>query len=227
MVSSTARDVRPETEAVTGADVVVDAALQETSNRLMDSLVHDARNPLNALSINLEVLTEKLKDEDGQVPAKVQKNLKAMRDQIGRVDGILREYAEFMAPRGAANASEDLSALVTRVVGILGHEGRVKRVQARLEIEPGVQVRLEEPALARFLLVQAVFRAMVRAPEGTEVLVTLRRDGAAAFFVVSDGGAENDEPFPLAVQALERASERVGAQIRLRGGEVRLAFAVL
>ena len=64
---STAREVLADTEAE-GPELVFEAAVQAASNRLMDSLVHDARNPLNALSINLEVLTEKLKEgaERGQ-----------------------------------------------------------------------------------------------------------------------------------------------------------------
>ncbi len=43
-----------------GADPVVDAARYGAVPTLMDSLLHDVRNPLNALSIHLDVLTAKL-----------------------------------------------------------------------------------------------------------------------------------------------------------------------
>ena len=39
-----------------GPDPVVGAARYVAVPTLMDSLLHDVRNPLNALSINLEVL---------------------------------------------------------------------------------------------------------------------------------------------------------------------------
>jgi len=84
------------------ADPVVDAARYGAVPTLMDSLLHDVRNPLNALSIHLEVLSEKLKADTGQVPPSQDKNLKAMRDQIQRVDAIMRRFSEFIVSRSGA-----------------------------------------------------------------------------------------------------------------------------
>ncbi|MHA7631305.1 histidine kinase dimerization/phospho-acceptor domain-containing protein [Corallococcus sp. M7] len=83
------------------SDPVVGAARYDAVPPLMDSLLHDVRNPLNALAIHLEVLSEKLKGESGQVPATQEKNLKAMREQIARVDGLLKLFSDFMVFRGA------------------------------------------------------------------------------------------------------------------------------
>src|SRR5713101_3800607 len=41
-------------------DAQVQAALNGLALKLVDSLFHDARNPLNAIAIHLEVLTEKM-----------------------------------------------------------------------------------------------------------------------------------------------------------------------
>ncbi|MFY0575704.1 hypothetical protein ACN28S_16275 [Cystobacter fuscus] len=60
MINSTAANSgAPPVREVT--ETVVDAARYSTVPSLMDSLLHDVRNPLNAMSIHLEVLTEKLK----------------------------------------------------------------------------------------------------------------------------------------------------------------------
>ncbi len=225
MVSSIARDVRPEPEDA--SDPVLQAAQFEVCNRLIDSLVHDARNPLNALSINLEVLTEKLKGEDGEVPPKQLKNLKAMRDQIGRVDAILREYAEFIAPRFSGGAVENLSALLTRAVAVLGHEGRVKRLQCRVEIAAELSAKVADPGALRFLLVKPILRAIARAPEASELTITLQAEGGSAVFQVTDAGAEGDEPFEHALPAIAAAANRLGVVLRVRGGELRVAFPLL
>src|SRR5687767_9977504 len=50
-------------------ELTIGAARQAANQRLMDSLLHDVRNPLNALSINLDVLTEKIRREHGEIPA--------------------------------------------------------------------------------------------------------------------------------------------------------------
>ena len=82
---------------VSDVQTVVGAARNAVAQRLMDSLLHDVRNPLNALSINLDVLTEKIRRELGEIPAAQEKNLKVMREQIFRVDAVLRQFADFMA----------------------------------------------------------------------------------------------------------------------------------
>lgn len=226
MVSSLARDVRPsgpdETPAATDT---VDAALYDATNRLVDSLLHDARNPLNALSINLEVLTEKLKDETGEVPPKQLKNLKAMREQVTRVDQILRHYADFFAPRGSG--AENVSAVLDRAVQLLGHEARVKRVQLKAEIDPDVQVSLAAAAELRLLCVQPILRALERAPEGSEVVISLKRTGAIAFLTIADTGGEGPEVMPRGIAALHQLAERSGLSVRVAGGELRISLPVV
>jgi signal transduction histidine kinase len=115
----------------------------------MDSLLHDVRNPLNALSINLEVLSEKLKGEAGEVPASQAKNLKAMRDQIQRVDGILRQFTEFIVLRGGAAGEAGLSEVAKRSLEVLAHESRRRRLKVQTAIEPNVSVRLQDTSELR------------------------------------------------------------------------------
>jgi phosphoglycerate-specific signal transduction histidine kinase len=131
-----------------GMDPVVDAARYSAVPSLMDSLLHDVRNPLNALSIHLEVLTEKLKGEAGQVPASQEKNLRSMREQIQRVDGILRRFSEFIVSRPGSLGDVELSDTVTRALEVLAHESRKRRLEAAAALELrcaqlGVDVHLE------------------------------------------------------------------------------------
>lgn len=227
MVTSAARDVRPSgPDEATEAKQTVDAALYDATNRLVDSLLHDARNPLNALSINLEVLTEKLKDETGEVPPKQLKNLKAMREQVNRVDQILREYAEFFAPRSTAGP-EDLSALLSRAVQLLGHEGRVKRARLTAEIDPDIRVALADPTELRLLCMQPILRALERVPEEGEVAISLKRTGAVAFLTVADTGPASPEPSSRGTAALEQVARRNDLTFRLAGGELRISLPVV
>lgn len=226
MVSSIARDIRPpDGDATPAATETVDAALYDATNRLVDSLLHDARNPLNALSINLEVLTEKLKDENGEVPAKQLKNLKAMREQVNRVDQILRQYADFFAPRGSG--AEDFSEVLGRAVHLLGHEGRVKRAQLQAEIDPDVRVSMATATDLRLVCVQPILRALERVPEGGEIVVTLKRTGAIAFLTITDTGGESPEPTPRGIAALDQVAQRNGLSVRVAGGELRISLPIV
>jgi signal transduction histidine kinase len=223
LVISTAVTSVPAAQA--GSDDVLDAARYAAVPPLMESLLHDVRNPLNALAINLEVLNEKLKGEDGEVPPGQAKNLRAMREQVARVDGILRQFAEFLVHRGGGAGEASLSETLERVLSVLGHEGRRRRIKVQPAIEPGLSVRLEDLSELGFLLLQPVLRAYERSEAGSEVSVVARGEGARVVLEVVEATDITAERAPGAVAGLERACARLGVELQLRGGTCRLVFA--
>jgi signal transduction histidine kinase len=209
-----------------GGEVLVNSVRYGVAATLMDSLLHDARNPLNALAINLEVLTEKLRLDGGQLPASHEKNLKAMREQIGRMDGLLRQFADFMAPRPCAPAPVPLSETVLRGVEVLGHECRRKRLKVRLAVDAELVARPAEPGAVRFIVMQVLVRAFRRAEADSEVSVTLRRAGAGALLEVEDGAGAAAEPVPEVLTALELEADKAGARVQVRGPVSQVDFSL-
>lgn len=200
------------------------AASQAVAALLVESLLHDTRNPLNALAINLEVLNEKLKDELGAVDPALEKNLRAMREQVFKVDLILRTFAEFLVLGAPAMLSElGLPDVLARAVEVLGHEARKRRVKVKLDVEPGLSARMDDPAALRFLAYHALLRALMRSEGGGEVQVTLRRAGDRALLRVQDGGGEA-EPSPLTQPAMEALGRARSVEVSIHGGRCELGF---
>lgn len=222
MVMSTAVTNVPAVQE--GSDPVVDAARYGAVPTLMDSLLHDVRNPLNALSINLEVLAEKLKGETGQVPASQEKNIKAMRDQIQRVDGILRQFSDFIVFRGGGGGEAALSDVAKRSLDVLAHESRRRRLKVTTAIEPDLRVRLEDTQELSFFLVQALLRAFGRSELGTEVKVEIRAEGSHAVLEVTDSASSAPEQAPDVVAALGLRCAQLGVEFQLRAGVCRFIF---
>jgi signal transduction histidine kinase len=207
-----------------GSDPVVGAARYSAIPTLMDSLLHDVRNPLNALSINLEVLYEKLKGETGHVPPSQEKNLKAMRDQIQRVDGILRQFADFIVLRGGAPGEVALSDVTKRSLDVLAHESRRRRIRLQASVEPDIRVHLQDTCELSFFLVQALLRAFGRSEPGTEVGVTVRAEGARAVLEVTDPAGGAAEQSPDAVAALGLRCAQLGVEFQIKAGACRFTF---
>ncbi|HEX8824495.1 MAG TPA: histidine kinase dimerization/phospho-acceptor domain-containing protein [Archangium sp.] len=207
-----------------GADPVVDAARYGAVPTLMDSLLHDVRNPLNALSIHLEVLSEKLKGDTGQVPPSQEKNLKSMRDQIQRVDAILRRFSEFIVSRAGAPGDVELSETVTRALEVLAHESRKRRLQVRPSVTAGVRARLSDTGELPFLVVQALMRAYGRSEAGAEVTVSVRTEETRAVLEVVDATPSPAENAPEVVAALELRCAQLGVDLRMQAGLCRLTF---
>lgn len=207
-----------------GADPVVDAARYGAVPSLMDSLLHDVRNPLNALSIHLEVLSEKLKGETGQVPPSQEKNLKAMRDQIQRVDGILRQFSEFIVLRGGSSGEVGLSEVTKRSLEVLAHESRRRRIKVQTEIEPDLRVKLPDTSELSFFLVQALLRAFGRTEAGMDVTVAVRSEGSQAVLEVTDPAGNAPESAPDVVAALGLRCAQLGVDFQIRTGICRFIF---
>ncbi|RKH34963.1 sensor histidine kinase [Corallococcus sicarius] len=206
------------------SDPVVGAARYDAVPALMDSLLHDVRNPLNALAIHLEVLSEKLKGESGQVPATQEKNLKAMREQIQRVDGLLKLFSDFIVFRGAGPSGDaPLSDATGKALDVLGHESRRRRLQVQRAIEPDVQARLEDTTELGFFLVQVLMRAFNRADPGGTVVVAVRAEGARAVLEVQDGSPAPEQASDT-VAALTLRAAQLGIEFDIRAGSCRLVF---
>jgi signal transduction histidine kinase len=191
----------------------------------MESLVHDVRNPLNALAINVEILQEKLsRAAGGEVPPGQAKNLQSMREQIARVNGMLGEFARFLAPAPAAPAVLSLSSVVKDALAVLGHAGRRARVRVAVDVPDGQSaVEAMDPSALGFLALVSVLRAVERTPEDGLVRVSVRDEGARIVLHVQDGGREEGEDSEVE-QALAEAAREYGAEIHVRGSQLRLSF---
>lgn len=200
------------------------ATARAAADNLVESLLHDTRNPLNAMVINLEVLTEKLKDDSGAVPASLEKNIKAMREQVFRVDAILRAFAEFLIQRPAQLGELSLPQVLERAKEVLGHDVRKRGLKIKMALEERLQVRLPDPLALRFLVFQSIRRAVLRSSPDQEIQVDLRRSGDRAVLRVQDGGGEG-EPDPRLRSALEALCRERSVDISINVGRCELRFA--
>ncbi len=202
-------------------DPAVRAALVDATPRLIDSLVHDARNPLNALAINLEVLTDKLRQ--AAMLGGAEKNLRAMREQIFRVDGILQRFADFLAPHRSGAGEVNFSQVLDAALEVTGHEARRKRVRLVARVDPDLKTCLPHAWSAHFLALQPILRAIARAEVGSDVEISLSRQAEGALLVVREAcsGAEDG---PDLAPALNHLCSAIGGSASVRGSECRVAF---
>jgi signal transduction histidine kinase len=190
----------------------------------MDSLVHDVRNPLNALAINVEILQEKLaRAAGGEVPPAQAKNLQAMREQIARVNGMLGDLPASRPPPGAP-AVLSLSQVLREALGVLGHAGRRARVKVAVDVpERPAAVAAMDPSGLGFLVLVSVLRAIERTPQDGQVRASVRDEGTAVVLHVQDGGREEGDETEVE-QALAAAAGEYGAELHVRWSQLRLAF---
>jgi signal transduction histidine kinase len=169
--------------------VGIPAALSQL--RLVDSMIHEARNPLNAIAIHLEIVNEKLRKAGASVG--VDSNLQAMRSQLARVDELLKKFSSFMLPTKRGDGAFPLSSTVELAVELLDYERRRKNVVVKARIEPGLAVQCTERSAASSLVLALLLNSLDRTPSGSQVEVSVTAENGKVAVVVSDSGKQELE----------------------------------
>ncbi len=106
--------------------------------RLMAGVAHEVKNPLNAMTIHLELLKQKLgaMREPITVPAgpsggsktlDLTKHVNVIGDEIKRLDQVVVGFLKFARPDELKLQPVHLSSLVSEVVSMTGARGRAPR----------------------------------------------------------------------------------------------------
>lgn len=204
--------VRDPIESREHASLLVRASRAGLLDTLAGGLVHEARNPLNAMAIHLEVLADKLRDPaSGELPAHLARNLDAARNQVRRLDGLLRRFGDFASGR---IEGDDVGGCFARVVDLCEYYLR----RAGVEVEPTgtLQASVASPAPVCHVLLELLFHALAAAPRGSRIrLEAAVRGDRLALAVEGAAGAAGD--------GAERPSLEVASTIaRELGGELSL-----
>jgi signal transduction histidine kinase len=196
------------------------AVRSEALPRIAAGLAHDIKNPLNAMALQIALLSEKL---DGAADGAAATHLAALRDQIGRVNEVVRRFLEVADP-SAPLGFIDLGALVSDAVALFAHEARRRRVELVLDAPPGLAPTRADPARLGRLALVLVAGAMGSTPDGGRMAARLiARGGWTELTIEHAAGDQTSAPrHDLGVAAATAvalggslASSREGALERL------------
>lgn len=177
--------------------------------RLAGGVAHDIKNPLNAMSLQLALLGEKLSgsaDASGTAAT----HLSALRDQIGRVNEILRRFVDVADP-SAPLGYTDLGALVADLSSLFTHESRRRRIELVAEAQRGVVRTACEPTRVGRLVLGLFARALAETPDGGRLVARTEARPNEAVLLIEH---VSDDPGP----ALGYYTDAAAASARALGG---------
>jgi signal transduction histidine kinase len=133
-------------------------------SRLVSGMAHDIKNPLNAMSLQLALLAEKLSPDGAEgVP-----HLGALRDQVGRVNEVVRRFMDVTDPAAPLGYTE-VGGLLVDAGAVLAHEARRRRVQLVVQPPHGVVRTAGDPARVGSLVLVLLAGTMAATPDGGRV----------------------------------------------------------
>ncbi len=179
------RDLRELTSLV--ADLRL-AAHHRNLNRLYASAAHDLKSPLNALSLQVELLTRTVRrGGDGDRATRALELADQMRDEIDRLQGLIEETLSQTAPDAGTPESTDLDELCAGIARQLATMTEAQGVDVRLESEGPARVDVLVQPLRQALMNLAV-NACEAMPDGGRLTLRSGFEAGSPFVEVGDTG---------------------------------------
>jgi signal transduction histidine kinase len=173
-------------------------------NRLLAGVAHEVKNPLNAMTIHLELLRQKLGTADaarGNGPATpappkpdvdldgVLRHATIIGQEIRRLDEVVQGFLKFSRPEELTLRPVALQPLVDEVFALVTAEAAAKRVALKNECPTDLPPVQGDPSLLRQAFLNLALNACQAMPEGGILTIRGRRArGASVELEVADTG---------------------------------------
>ncbi|MHC4957851.1 MAG: sensor histidine kinase [Planctomycetota bacterium] len=151
------------------------------AKKLADGLVHEIKNPLSTLRINLTLLKEDIASD----PA-LHRRVELLESEVERLDTILEDFLRYAGTRELRIAEHDLAAVVGEMGEFLGPG--FQRDGCALEIDVAAGPVSIDAARFKQALLNVLLNAQQAVEPGGSVRVSSRRTGRGVEIEVRDDG---------------------------------------
>ena len=144
---------------------------------LASGLAHEIKNPLNALSLGLDVLRRRHRPEGEAASAEYTSRIAALREEIDRLAALINNFLAYGRPLSLSRTPVDLEGIVRVTVSDLSETAEQVGVRLEAAVEPGLPRADVDGSLVKsaiWNLVQNAVQAMERS--GGLVQTSLRRE---------------------------------------------------
>lgn len=157
--------------------------------RLIGSLIHEIRNPLSTLKLNLQLLEEDWRKSTTPKETKAYDKILVLLKETNRLDKIVADFLKIIGERGLTLENHNLNDIIDEVLV----SEKDKLTQQNIKLLKYYDTSLPTAKLDRDLLKQALLNIMVNAqqamPQGGELIVkTILENKKAARIEIIDTG---------------------------------------
>lgn len=180
-------------EALTKRLVTIDADLTRLQRlsalgAISAKVVHEVRTPLNALSLNLQMLRRTMSGQDQTIPGVLELTENA-HQEIERISAVLTDFMQRAKVPRAAFVEEDVDDLVRGVLMLLAADAGEAGVDLTYRVEEDLGRQIVAADSIRQILINLVSNGLVATKDGGEIHVEVTRPTQDRLrLVVSDQG---------------------------------------
>jgi signal transduction histidine kinase len=174
---------RIDTELVHARELLARADRLSALGMLAASLAHEIRNPLVSVRTFIQLLPERLADEEFRT---------TFRDlalgEVERIATLLSDLLAFSRPTPAQLEPTDLNELVRQLLRLLEPEARRDDVEVGFSADPTLPAVVVDDARLKQVLLNVILNAIQACPARGRVEIATRHQGEWCVVAVSDTG---------------------------------------
>ncbi|MGJ8649311.1 MAG: two-component system sensor histidine kinase NtrB [Opitutaceae bacterium] len=158
--------------------------------RLAAGVAHELGNPLNSLTIHLQLIERKLKKlalaEEGQ---KLSESLQVCQGEVQRLDGIITHFLEAVRPQKPELNELDLVDLVDEVLRVQEAELRDRKLDVNVEVDSELPAILGDRGQLKQVFFNLIKNAMEAMQAGGQLSIVTRKDDDFVYMQFIDTGS--------------------------------------
>lgn len=156
---------------------------------LAAGVAHELGNPLNSLTIHLQLIERKLRKLKGSKEAdSLGDSIKICQDEVTRLDGIIRNFLEAIRPRPPDLAEVNVVEVIEDVLRFQGRELADRDLTVEAELSAGAPVIMADRNQLKQVFFNLVKNAMEAMPSGGKLAIRVRADDDSVFVRLADTG---------------------------------------
>ncbi len=156
---------------------------------LAAGVAHELGNPLNSLTIHLQLIERKLKKLRGSKEAdSLGESIRICQDEVTRLDGIIRNFLEAIRPRPPDLAEVNVVEVIDDVLRFQGKELADRGLGVDAELPASIPVIMADRNQLKQVFFNLVKNAMEAMQAGGKLTLRVRADDDSVFIRIADTG---------------------------------------
>lgn len=187
--------LRDATESRRSAEETIESERFTALTQLAAGVAHEIGNPLNSLTIHLQLLARRAAKLPVKVRHAFEESLRVTREEVARLDHIISQFLRAIRPQPIETRPADLNALVRESLVFLAPELENRHILVELALDeslPPIEIDHDQIKQAFYNVIRNSFQAM---KTGGVLRVSTRLDETHYTIIFADtgGGISTDD----------------------------------